>query len=252
MKPCIGIPCALRPDKARPWFPPNFSQRQTYVDSIVQAGGAPMLIPASGQEDFLQVVAERIDGLLLAGGVDIDPARYGEAPHERLEEVDPLRDELEIELTHRFLASGKPVLGICRGIQLLNVALGGTLYQDIDAQVEGAAPHRESYARQDWNYLAHEITITPESRLARLLGVTDLAVNSLHHQAVKDLAPGLRPIAWAADGIVEGVEGDAEQFVLAVQCHPETLQAQADPRWQRVFRAFVESSAAFMPRSTVE
>ncbi|NWF79594.1 MAG: gamma-glutamyl-gamma-aminobutyrate hydrolase family protein [Chloroflexi bacterium] len=242
MKPLIGISCGTFHD--RDWCPPSFGHRQTYVDAVLRAGGAPMLIPPVQDELILRELFSRLDGLLLAGGGDIEPARYGAEPHENLGTVDPLRDSAELPMARWAVAEGKPVLGICRGIQVLNVALGGTLYQDLPSQVGGNLAHNLSYEREDWTLLAHDLRLAPDSRLRQLLGVERLLVNSLHHQAVREIAPGLRAVAWAADGVIEAVEGVGEGFVLGVQCHPEALQGGADPRWQAVFAAFVQSCGA--------
>ncbi len=244
MKPLIGISCGTFYD--RDWCPPSFGHRQTYVDAILRAGGAPMLIPPVSDEATLRVLYERLDGVLFAGGGDIAPAYYGDTPHEKLGTIDELRDAAELPMARWAVADGKPVLGICRGVQLLNVALGGTLYQDIPSQIESALSHNRSYEEEDWTYLAHEMTIAPGSRLRELLGVERMAINSLHHQAVRTIAPGLQAVAWAPDGVIEALEGTGESFLLGVQCHPEALQASADTRWQTVFAAFVESCAKRM------
>lgn len=237
IKPTIGIPCATFPDKN--WCPPILGHRQSYIDAIVQAGGVPLLIPPVAQEDVLRMMYAPIDGLLLAGGGDVEPYHYGEAPHPRLGTLDPLRDVVELSLTRWAVADGKPILAICRGIQVLNVALGGTLYQDIPAQIDTDICHERSYELQDWTYMTHLVYLEPDSRLASLLGTSELLTNSLHHQAIKDLAPGLRVVGWAPDGVIEAVEGTNGQFILGVQCHPEAVQAMVDPRWSAVFASFV-------------
>lgn len=242
MKPLIGITCGILHDQT--WHPPFIGHRQTYVDAIVRAGGAPVLIPPASDEAALRAVFEHLDGLLLAGGGDVAPSHYGETPHAKLGPVAPLRDDAELAMARWAVAEGKPLFGVCRGIQVLNVALGGTLYQDIPSQIDGALAHDRSYERKDWSFLAHEIRLAPDSRLCRWLGVERLMVNSLHHQAVRKVAPGLRAVAWSADGVIEAVEGVDERFIVGVQCHPEALQDSADPRWRRVFAAFVQHCLA--------
>lgn len=242
MKPLIGISCGTFHDRA--WCPPSFGHRQTYVDAIVRAGGAPLLIPPVQDEATLRVLYERLDGVLFAGGGDIAPSHYGAPPHEKLGLVDPLRDGAELPMARWAVAEGKPVLGICRGVQVLNVALGGTLYQDIPSQITTDLHHNLSYEREDWTHLAHEIAIAPGSRLAQIMGVDQMPINSLHHQAICEIAPGLRAVAWAPDGVVEALESTDEAFVVGVQGHPEALQGQADTRWQALFRAFVSTCAA--------
>lgn len=243
MKPVIGISCGTFYDKA--WCPPSFGHRQTYVDAVTTAGGVPLLIPPLRDEELLRAIYDRLDGLLLAGGGDISPTRYGEQPHAQLGPIDALRDEAEIPFARWALLEGKPVLGICRGAQVINVALGGTLYQDIPSQVPTTLKHDDSYLQEDWTFMAHEMRVDPASRLAAALGSASLQTNSLHHQSIKDVAPGLCAVAWAPDGVVEAIEGLNGHFAIGVQCHPEALQGQADPRWRGLFRAFVLSCIQF-------
>jgi putative glutamine amidotransferase len=150
--------------------------------------------------------------------------------------TDPLRDIVELWLTRWAAEDGKPILGSCRAVQMLNVALGGTLYQDIPAQLHSELVHDSSYT----------LRLAPDSKLAQLFGTTTFPTNSLHHQSLKTIAPDLRPVGWAPvgwapDGVVEAVEGHNGHFLVGVQCHPEALQGAADPRWQALFRRFVES-----------
>lgn len=238
-RPLIGLSCGSLID--REWSPPFVGLRKTYIDAVASAGGAPLLIPLVGDEDALRAVYEQIDGLLLSGGGDVDPRIYGEEPIPELGAVDPLRDRVELLLARWAAADGKPVLGICRGVQVINVALGGSLFQDIPAQIGGELAHNGSAAAQNWAHMAHDLRIAPESQLAELFGTTSLPTNSLHHQSIKAVAPGLRPVAWAPDGVVEALEGEGGAFLIGVQCHPEALQAEADPRWRALFERFVAS-----------
>ncbi len=157
-----------------------------------------------------------------------------------------LRDEVELALARRAVADRKPVLGICRGIQLLNVALGGTLYQDIPAELPGALDHYASSKAPDRAHLAHPIALEPDSWLATQLGTSELPGNTFHHQALRDIAPALRVTGQASDGVVEAVEGRGADFVVGVQCHPEELWAQADRRWARLFAGFVDAARQYM------
>jgi Predicted glutamine amidotransferases len=207
----------------------------------LQAGGAPLLIPPLLDAATLRTIYERLDGVLLAGGGDIAPNHYGDQPHERLGTIDPPRDLTELRLARWAAAEGKPLLGICRGVQLINVALGGSLYQDIPSQIDTTIDHNLSYTREDWTFLAHPIAIAADSRLAQMLGTTHLMINSLHHQAVRRVATGLRAVAWAPDGVIEALESEGPTFIIGVQGHPEALQATVDPRWQNLFAAFVQS-----------
>lgn len=245
MKPYIGITCGSYRD--RDWCPPAQLLRKTYSDAIVAAGGVPFIIPVVEDVGVMRALYERLDGLLISGGGDIDPSQYGEEPQPGLGATDPLRDEVEIPLARWAIADGKPLLGICRGVQVINVASGGTLYQDIPSQINTQLVHDSSFTRQDWTYMAHDLELDPDSKLADIFGLTCFPTNSLHHQSVKDVGRGLRAVGWAPDGVVEAVEGDGEQFLVGVQCHPEALQGVADTRWQGLFRSFVESCLVAAP-----
>ncbi len=239
MRPYIGITCGTFYD--RDWCPPSIGHRKTYIDAIVAAGGAPFLIPLVDDEEVLRALFDRVDGLLLSGGGDVEPQQYGEESIPQLGTVDTLRDRVELPLARWAALEGKPVLGICRGVQILNVAMGGSLYQDIPTQVEGHLSHNGSYANHNWAHMAHDLRLEPDSKLAQLLGAEPFPINSLHHQSLKAIAPGLRPVGWAPDGVVEAVEGHNGHFLIGVQCHPEALQAEADPRWRALFKRFVDS-----------
>ncbi|MBC7259958.1 MAG: gamma-glutamyl-gamma-aminobutyrate hydrolase family protein [Chloroflexi bacterium] len=239
--PIIAIPCR-HDTSGRHHHLPLQGMGQAYLSAVIAAGGAPVLMPLGLDEPRLFHALDRADGLLLAGGEDIAPALFGEAPHPNLGTVDAERDAAEIALARRALAMGLPLLAICRGIQALNVAAGGSLYQDIPSQVPGALKHHCFYPEYPRGHIAHTVDIAPDSRLAAILEQGDaVPVNSLHHQAVKALGAGLRVVAQAPDGIVEAVEGTGGAWVLAVQWHPEELVAsRADMR--ALFRAFVEAA----------
>jgi len=218
----------------------RLAQNRTYIRAVVRAGGLPLLIPHLEDRTLLRAVFDRLDGLLLPGGEDIHPGHFREAIHKRCRSIAPERDATELPLARWAVEEGKPVLGICRGVQVLNVALGGSLYQDIDAQCPDAGRH-------DWfpgfprNLLAHGVTLVDGTSLARILDASALEVNSLHHQSVKDLAPGFELSAVAPDGIVEAVEARDHPFAIGVQWHPEELAA-VDARHQRLFDALVRAS----------
>jgi putative glutamine amidotransferase len=233
--PLIGIPSArLAPHGD---YPAGYRQNAAYVRSVVEAGGLPVLLPLIDDETLLRALYERLDGLLLPGGGDVDPVWYGEVQRPECEVygVDSLRDRVELDLARWALGDERPVLGICRGQQTLNVAAGGTLYQDIAHQVPDALAHDQTGDRQK---LTHSIVVASDSRLARVLGSTKVRVNSLHHQAVARLGPGLRDVAHATDGVVEGLEHGGHPFALAVQFHPEELTPDHAPS-VRLFAAFV-------------
>lgn len=243
--PIILIPC--RNDRsAKSHNLPMQGMGQAYLSAIITAGGLPLLVPVGLDEMRLFRALDEADGLLLAGGEDIAPALFGEEPHPKLGTVDAERDAAEMVLARRALEMGMSLLAICRGIQVLNVATGGTLYQDILSQVPGALKHDCFYPDYPRDHIAHTVAVASDSHLAAIVGQTvgspaAVPVNSLHHQAVKALGAGLRAVAQAPDGIVEAVEGTGDAWVLGVQWHPEELAcARADMR--ALFRAFVEAA----------
>ena len=193
-----------------------------YVRALEGAGLVPLAVPTMLAADRAGAALEAVRGLVLTGGEDVAPARYGAAPHPRLGNVDPVRDAAELALIAAARARGLPILAICRGIQILNVALGGTLYQDLDSERPGPVPHNDETGR-------HPVHVEAGSLLERTLGTRSASVNSRHHQAIRDLAPGLKAVAWADDGIIEGAEpSDAkEPWMVAVQWHPEDLTERA-------------------------
>jgi putative glutamine amidotransferase len=233
--PLIGITAA----NSKRGTNPAVLLLRTYVDALIEAGGVPVLIPPGLAEPAWRALYERLDGILLSGGGDIDPVHYGGVQDAGLAlEIDPARDEIELGLARSAAADGKPFLGICRGAQTVNVALGGSLYVDIQAGLPKAAKHNYS-SDTERSLLVHDVQIDKNSRLAQIVGATTLKVNSLHHQSARDLAPGLRQSAQAPDGVVEGLELPGHPFGIAVQWHPECLPDQ--PASQRLFKAFVEA-----------
>lgn len=234
--PIIGVPASTSPE---PWYSPSYTLPSSYLRAIEAAGAVPLLIQPTAAQATLATLLAQCDGLLLAGGEDIHPHRYHAAPHPALDLTNAARDEAELLIARHALARGMPIFGICRGQQLLNVAMGGTLYQDLPSERPSFIDHAFGDARRDFRALSHGITLSEDSWLAEVLGVSELAVNSLHHQAIRDLAPGLRAVAHAVDGVVEAVEGEGDAFVVAVQCHPELLWEDTDSRWSAVFAAFV-------------
>ncbi|MDP9179000.1 MAG: gamma-glutamyl-gamma-aminobutyrate hydrolase family protein [Gemmatimonadota bacterium] len=209
-----------------------------YVTALEIAGLIPLVIPPLSSPAAARVIIAAVDGLVLTGGEDVDPALYGHAPHEHLGTVNCRRDETEIALVHAAREMRKPVLAICRGPQLLNVALGGTLIQDIASCVPEALPHNSEETR---DARAHEVAIEPGSRIAQAVGATQIRVNSLHHQSILEPAAGLRVTARAPDGIIEGVESEDDAWwAIAVQWHPEEMNDSPEP-WDRgIFRAFAK------------
>ncbi|MDX1994965.1 MAG: gamma-glutamyl-gamma-aminobutyrate hydrolase family protein [bacterium] len=244
MKPFIGI-TTTHVERHNPGHTHNsFAAYAPNITAIEAAGGLPLLIPVGLDQDTLREIYQRLDGLLLPGGGDIDPARYGEARHPLTNYLDPLRDETEITLARWAMDDDLPVLGICRGHQLFNVALGGTLIQDIPSEV-GTSLNHDTGEANPRDMRPHSVEVDPESRLARLLGTTQVEVNSLHHQAIQNPAAALCITAYAPDGVIEAAEVPDRHFALTVQWHPEDL-ANGDEAMRRLFTAFVE--AASQPR----
>ncbi|MBM3151361.1 MAG: gamma-glutamyl-gamma-aminobutyrate hydrolase family protein [Chloroflexi bacterium] len=218
---------------------------RAYVQAVVQAGAVPLLIPTELPEaDYWLSVARRVDGLLFTGGGDIATDRYGGMEHPRVADVDERRDLLEFQLMEIAARDGIPFLGICRGCQVLNVALGGTLFSHIESQMAGAVKH-DYYPNLPRDLLAHRVAVKGSSRLAGILGGDEQQVNSLHHQGLEKLGDGLEPVAHAPDGLTEAVELSGHPFGLGVQWHPEWLTAYRPMR--RIFESLVEVAAHATP-----
>jgi putative glutamine amidotransferase len=243
--PIIGLTCfAMQAPPMHPNVRPGLRSavNQDYVDAIVAAGGSPIGIPLGLGSDALRRIYQLLDGLLLPGGDDVAPRRYGQDPHASLGLVDEARDELEITVADWALADDLPLLGICRGIQVLAVAAGGTLYQDVPSQLGSTTLHDVREFGRD--HLCHDIDITPGSMLARALGRTHVDVNSFHHQAVLDVPAGFVVNARACDDLIEGIEAPGKSFAVGVQCHPEGIWRTTAPEFGGLFRAFVEAAGA--------
>jgi len=211
---------------------------QAYVKAILQAGGVPVLIPSLIANDGWDALYPRLDGILFTGGGDISLDHFKGDPHPRIDDVDPERDTVELNMLHAAVADGKPFLGICRGCQLVNVGLGGTLYTHIPDQLPNALDH--SYPGDMRTVLVHEVRIEEGTRIADVLGEPIVKVNSHHHQGLKDIALSLRVAGHSPDGLVEAIELPDHPFGLAVQWHPEWLTDQQSTR--NLFRRFVEAA----------
>jgi putative glutamine amidotransferase len=240
MRPFIGIPCAGNVRSHTNYH--RFAVGQSYCRALELAGGAPILIPLLEDEKALQAIYGQLDGLLLSGGGDVEPHHFAQKHLAKLGGVDRPRDRVELLLTRRAFEDNLPVLAICRGVQMLAVALGGTLIQDIPTQIPGALRHdfHQGHAR---NYLGHEVAVERGTRLADVLTVETIGVNSLHHQSVQTVPPVLRVTARAPDGVIEAIEAVNRRFILGVQWHPEELVGD-DPRMARLFTTFVEVATA--------
>jgi putative glutamine amidotransferase len=234
-KPLIGI--TTRNGKDADGHPLTALQH-TYIRAILQAGGLPILIPSMlMEEDFLDLYS-RVSGILFTGGGDVSLEYFNGSAHPRIGEVDQARDLTEISLMHAAVNDGKPILGICRGAQVMNVVFGGTLYTHIIDQLKGALDHDyPGYLRR---VLVHPIRVDESTRSAEIFGETLLNVNSLHHQGLKDIAPGLLATGYAPDGLVEVVEIPDHPYAVSVQWHPEWLTDQIP--MQRLFKSFVDAS----------
>jgi putative glutamine amidotransferase len=213
----------------------------SYLEAISAAGGVPLMIPLGLTEEALLAILDRVDGILLPGGGDIEPDFYRGRSHISIWGVNQERDRTEFILSRAAVEKRKPLLAICRGIQVLNVALGGTLWEDIGTMVPNALEHDITNGTPR-NHLAHTVEIRPDSVLARIIGKTESLVNSIHHQAIRDLAPELLVTAHAPDRVIEGAEIPDHPFAVAVQWHPENLISD-DPAMLSLFRAFVRAAA---------
>jgi putative glutamine amidotransferase len=227
--PLIGITTYGRNDEDEYTLP------AVYVEAVRRAGGIPLLIPHG--ESRIEALLSALDGIIISGGGDIAPAHYGSAGHPTIYMIDAERDATELELARRIVASDKPTLCICRGMQVLNVALGGTLIEHLPDVVSGEINHR----LEPDQHTEHDLTILPDTQLAALIGSGPTHCVSWHHQAIRTLAPGLTVSAQAADGTIEAVEATDHPWLIAVQWHPE-MSAATDPRQQQLFDRFVAAA----------
>ena len=218
---------------------PTYEIPQAYLDAILTPGGLPNLLPTSLPIAALPELVNRFDGFVFSGGGDVDPALYGGHLDATVHSIDPERDDFERALIPLVLEADKPLLAICRGAQILNVALGGSLYEDIPSALPAALRH-DWYPNIPRDYLAHTVEIEPGSRLAEILGTRKLRTNSLHHQAIRQPAPGLEVVARAEDDVIEAVELPGKRFAIGVQWHPECLPEE--PAMQRLFQMFVTTA----------
>ena len=221
---------------------PLMALMPSYIDAVAAAGGVPLLIPLGLDEVALTTLLAHLDGLVLTGGGDVAGEEYRSEHPDFIFDVDTDRDRVELFLARQAMAEQLPLLAICRGHQLLNVALGGTLYEDVLAWMPGAIKH-DFFGEHPRNHQAHTVAIEPGSKLAATLGRREASVNSLHHQGIRDLAPGLAAAAHAPDGLIEGVEAVDHPFALGVQWHPENLIHDV-PEMLALFRGLVEAAAA--------
>lgn len=227
----IGITCGWEEKKS--WH----KLHNEYVCAVRAAGGVPFLLPSLDSPELITVYYNQLDGFIFSGGCDLDPYYYSEEPLENLGEINPQRDAFEMALARLVLAGNKPALGICRGMQVLNVAAGGTLYQDI----KGVSELQHNQQAPRW-YPIHTVRVEPGSHMFRLTGQESFLVNSFHHQMVRQVGQGLKAVAWSKDGLIEGLESSGEdQKIMAVQWHPECNRA-GEGISAALFKNLVESA----------
>lgn len=232
MRPIIGVTSSFDNDKQQMLI------NMTYVRSVELAGGLPVILPVTEDKQMIAEMVDRVDGLLFTGGPDIDPQLFNEEPIPGQGGISPQRDLLDLELLRLALAKDKPVLGICRGIQVLAVAAGGTLYQDINSQMKGILKHGQDAPR--W-YATHSVTVKPGTKLACIMEAPTLRVNTYHHQAIKDVPRDFVVSAEAEDGIIEAIESTKHRFVFGVQFHPECFYEART--FLPIFEALVKTAA---------
>lgn len=240
LRPVVGITCKFEPHGANndPYrIHGNHWLDENYAHAIRASGGLPVMLPNTREPDVWMQYLRMLDAVLFTGGVDVDPGEFGQEPVAQLGQVDPVRDAFELGLCREALELDVPILAICRGVQVLNIAAGGTLVQDIPRSVPDALQHRQQ--APTW-HPSHGIEVEPNSVLARLLGRTLLRVNSFHHQAIEMVAPGFRATARTSDGVIEAMESQRHKFVVGVQFHPEGMFGFSDPI-DALFRGLVEA-----------
>lgn len=230
-KPIIGVIPLVDYTKKSLWMLPG------YMDGIKQAGGIPMILPLTSDDDDLEAIVDLYDGFLFTGGHDLSPQLYGEDLSKECGEISIERDEMEIALFPLVYQKNKPALGICRGIQLMNVALGGTLYQDLPTQFSSSLEHHQ---KPPYDEPIHCVTILKDTPLYDLLNEETIQVNSYHHQAIKDLAKALDVMATSKDGLIEAVYAKNKTFIQAIQWHPEFMYLK-DYHSQMIFKQFVRA-----------
>ena len=229
MKPIIGLVPLIDEKKESFWMLPG------YMDGITEAGGIPVMLPLTHDEGEIEELLDHMHGILLTGGHDVSPALYNEEPLKECAQTIEERDRMEMILLKKTLERDMPVLGICRGIQFLNVFTGGTLYQDLPTQRPTKTEHHQS---PPYDIPVHEVTIKEDSKLFKLLGKSSIRVNSYHHQAIKDIGEDLKIMAISEDGLTEAVEMPDKRFVWAVQWHPE-FSFRSDENSMKIFEEFI-------------
>lgn len=232
--PLIGISTDISPKRT--------AVNTAYVQSVILSGGIPYMIPVTDNVEILRQIVSQLDGIVFTGGEDIQPIYYGDLPYEKLEEVSPARDTFDLMVLKMAADRNIPILGICRGLQLMNVAFGGTLYQDLPTQHSSSVKHRQE---ESGTTPTHPISIIKESKLAEITGQEVLQVNTFHHQAIRKLAPGFKITAWAPDSIAEAIEAYPIRQMIGVQFHPEIFTAAGDTTMHKLFKFLVNKADTF-------
>ena len=245
-RPVIGIPTQTLHviDGIPEGLPASWVMNQRYYHAVTSVGAIPWMIPLLDDDlDTLRAIYERLDGVLLAGGVDMHPGTYGEERGPLCGVTDTARDTVEIQLSQWAIEDGKPLFGICRGLQVVNVAMGGTLYQDVSAEHAKAIKHdyfpTTGFSR---DHLAHDVVLEAGSRLHKVFDSPRIRVNSMHHQGIHRLGRALRPVGVAPDGLIEAIESPNGHYLVAVQWHPEVFEAH-DPHVFHLLRDFIKAAA---------
>lgn len=239
MRPIIGVTTFLSEKST------YSSVGRDYIDSVFAAGGLPVNVPILHNETDYNHYVDIIDGILFTGGNDIAPYFYGENPIKEVHSISSIRDKYEFSLFQRAYEKNMPIFGICRGIQLLNVALGGSLYQDINSQCPGSLGHYPEHTSRDEFY--HSVQISKNSKLHEIFGEEQIYTNSFHHQSVKKLGNNLVATAFSQDGIIEAVESTEERYLVGVQWHPECM-TKRHPMFVKLFSQFVQASSDYKQR----
>ncbi len=236
MKPIIGV--TLDKDSGEGFFYEKINECN--LKALIASGAIPLMLPITGNDDLIDDYLNIVDGLYFSGGNDINPLIFGEDPIKEIGGIDYCRDEFEMKLFKKAAAKNMPVLGICRGEQVINVASGGTLYQDIYSQKEGTNAHSPKFSPSS-TYAYHKVNIIKDSKLYNIFKTDEIGVNSLHHQAVKDVAKGFKITAYAADGTIEAIESEEHSFIVGIQWHPE-IMFERYPEFLKIFEALVQAS----------